>query len=138
MVRVPGPEPDWQSAAVPPYHVGNNPVSQHSLWQAASTLYRLVAGLRPPLEALAARLRLEVEHTWEDPGPVDAALFRLRRTEFAFTWVPGKDCTFVWVDRYHQDVEAALEILLDVLGVGREAVAFTEDDLKAEQSGTLG
>ncbi|MDH2412372.1 hypothetical protein ACG5V6_24200 [Streptomyces chitinivorans] len=118
--------------------MGNNPVSQHSLWQAASTLYRLVAGLTPPLEALAARLRLEVEHTWVDPGPVDVALFRLRRTEFAFTWVPGKGCTFVWVDRHHQDVEGALEILLDALGVGREAVAFTEDDLKAEQSGTLG
>jgi hypothetical protein len=138
VVRVPGPEPDWQPATVPPYHVGRNPAVQHSLWQAASTLYKLVAGLTPPLEALAARLRLEVEHTWEDPGPVDVALFRLRRTEFAFTWVPGKDRTFVWVDRGHQDVDGALEVLIATLGVGREAVAFTEDELNDEQSGTPG
>ena len=125
VVRVPGP--DWQPATIPPYHVGKNPNVQHSLWQATSTLYRLVAGLTPPLEALAARLRLEVEHTWEDSGPVDVALFRLHRTELALTWDPGKGCTFVWVDRDHQDVEAALEILLATLGVGREALAFTSD-----------
>jgi hypothetical protein len=36
------------------------------------------------------------------------------------------------------DVEAALEVLLGALGVGREAVAFIEDDLDDERSGTLG
>ena len=138
VVEVPGPEPDWQPATIPPYHVGKNPASQHSLWQAASTLYRIVAGLTPPLAALAARLRLEVEHTWEDPGPVDVALFRLRRTEFALTEVPGKGCTFVWLDRAERDVEAALDLLLGALGIGREAVAFTEDQMNDAQPGTPG
>ncbi|MCG3043986.1 hypothetical protein L7D48_25990 [Streptomyces sp. S1A] len=138
-VEVPGPEPDWQPASALGYYVGKNPVTQYSLWEAASTFYRLVAGLRPPLEAVAARLRLEVERTWVDLGEVDVALFRIQGTDFALSrFVHDEDRLFVWLNRSQRDVEGALEVLLGVLGVGREAVAFTEDDLKAEQSGTLG
>ncbi|WP_436988292.1 hypothetical protein [Streptomyces sp. enrichment culture] len=140
VVRVPGPEPDWQPAPALGYHVGKNPVTQYSLWEAASTFYRLVAGLTPPLEAVAARLRLEVERTWEELGEVDVALFRIRGTDFALSRFAHHEepRLFVWLNRSQRDVEAALEVLLDALGVGREAVAFSEDDLKAEQSGRSG
>ncbi|SER00017.1 hypothetical protein SAMN05216481_12536 [Streptomyces radiopugnans] len=140
VVRVPGPEPDWQPAPALGYHVGKNPVTQYSLWEAASTFYRLVAGLTPPLEAVAARLRLEVERTWEELGEVDVALFRIQGTDFALSRFAHREepRLFVWLNRSQRDVEAALEVLLDALGVGREAVAFTEDDLKAEQSGRSG
>src|SRR5690349_19000828 len=37
---------------------------------------RLVAGLSPSLGALAERLRLDIERSWEDPlGEVEAAMF---------------------------------------------------------------
>jgi hypothetical protein len=137
-VEVPGP--DWQPATVPPYHMGKNPVSQVSPWQYAADFYRIVAGLTPPLEAVAARLRLEVERTWEELGEVDVALFRIRGTEFALSrFVHRQDPhLFVWLNRSQRDVETALDLLLGALGVGREAVAFTEDDLNDEQSGTPG
>jgi hypothetical protein len=48
------------------------------MWEYVSAAFRLVAGLSPPLDALAARLRLETERSWEDGlGPVDAALFSI-------------------------------------------------------------
>ncbi|WP_410539804.1 hypothetical protein [Streptomyces sp. KL2] len=136
VVRVPGPEPDWQPAAVPPYHVGNNPVSQVSPWQYAASFYRIVAGLTPSLEAVAARLRLEVERTWEELGEVDVALFRIQGAEFALSrFVHHEEPRlFVWLNRSQRDVEAALDILLGALGVGREAVAFIEDQM-ADRSG---
>lgn len=43
---------------------------------------------------------------------------------------PGKGCTFVWLD--------ALDVLLAALGVGREAVAFIEDQMNDAQSGMPG
>ncbi|WP_165869672.1 hypothetical protein [Streptomyces barkulensis] len=138
-VEVPGPEPDWQPAPALGYYVGKNPAFQVSPWQYAASFYRIVAGLTPPLETIAARLRLEVERTWEELGEVDVALFRIQGTEFALSrFVHDEARLFVWLNRSQRDVEAALEVLLGALGVGREAVAFTEDDLKAEQSDTSG
>ncbi|MDG9703290.1 hypothetical protein [Streptomyces sp. DH37] len=138
-VRVPGPEPDWQPATVPPYHVGKNPVSQVSPWQYAASFYRIVAGLTPPLEAVAARLRLEVERTWEELGEVDVALFRIQGAEFALSrFVHHEEPRlFVWLNRSQRDAEAALDLLLGTLGVGREAVAFIEDQAD-DPSGTPG
>ncbi|MEV7181892.1 hypothetical protein [Kitasatospora sp. NPDC093679] len=125
VVEVPGPEPEWEPA--PSYQGGKrNPAFQQSMWEFAASSFRLVAGLKPPLEALAARLRLTVEQGWEDLGPVDVAMFRVERADFALSRLEGAVVpgTFVWVRRSAEDVEGALDILLDALGLDREALAF--------------
>ncbi|MEV7119713.1 hypothetical protein [Kitasatospora griseola] len=125
-IVVPGPESDWQPATSIGYGTGRNPVHQISLWEASGSLYRMVAGLKPPLEALAARLRLTVERSWEDLGEVDATVFRIEGFRFALSLMTyGQDETWVWLHRSHEDPDAALEVLLRALGVGREALAFT-------------
>ncbi|MFC8719370.1 hypothetical protein [Kitasatospora sp. NPDC057198] len=124
-VSVPGPEPEWETA--PSYRGGKrNPAFQQSMWEFAAGSFRVVAGLQPPLEALAARLRLTVERGWEDLGRVDVAMFRIGKTDFALSELEGATVpyTFVWVGRSVDDVEAALDTLLEALGIGREALAF--------------
>jgi hypothetical protein len=124
-VNVPGPEPDWEEA--PSYQGGKrNPAFQSSMWEFAASSFRVVAGLQPPLKALAARLRLTVERGWEDLGYVDVAMFRIQKTDFALSELEGASVpyTFVWVSRSVDDVEAALDTLLNALGIGREALAF--------------
>lgn len=127
-IEVPAPDPGWRAA--PTYQGGNpNPAFQQSMWEFAVASFRLVAGLRPPLEALAARLLLTVERGWEDLGDVDAAMFRIKGTDFALSRIEGAvvQDTFVWVSRSQDDVDAALEILLGALGIGREALTFRGD-----------
>ncbi|MGW4897245.1 hypothetical protein ACWEQL_34055 [Kitasatospora sp. NPDC004240] len=125
-IQVPDPEPDWQPAAVPPYYTGKNPATQFSLWQVALGSFRMIAGLEPPLEALAARLVMQVERSWEDLGEVDTAFFRIERLDFALSRLTYNQAeTWVWLDRRHEDPEAALGILLNALGLGWEAVVFT-------------
>ena len=124
-VNVPGPEPDWETA--PSYQGGKrNPAFQQSMWEFAAGSFRVVAGLQPPLETLAARLRLTVERGWEDLGYVDVAMFRIEKTDFALSELEGAAVpyTFVWVSRSVDDVEAALDTVLNALGIGREALAF--------------
>lgn len=129
-VLVPGPEPDWQPATSPPYYTGRNPASQYSLWWYAAGHFRLVAGLSPSLEALAARLRLHIERSWEDLGEVDVVLFRIQRIQFALGRMedsPNPDVR-VWLHREQTDVEAAVDVLLNALGIGREALTFVGDE----------
>ncbi|MBB4928433.1 hypothetical protein [Kitasatospora kifunensis] len=124
-VNVPGPEPEWETASS--YQGGRrNPAFQQSMWEFAASSFRVVAGLQPPLEALAARLRLTVERGWEDLGSVDVAMFRIEKTDFALSELEGAPVpyTFVWVSRSVDDVEAALDTLLNALGIGRRALAF--------------
>jgi hypothetical protein len=125
LVEVPGPEPGWEIAAE--YQGGKrNPALQLGMWEYAASSMRLVAGLSPSLDVLAGRLRLEVETSWEDLGEVDAAMFRIRRIHFALSRLRGnpRPDVFVWVGREHADVDAALDILLAALGIGREALTF--------------
>lgn len=129
MIEVPGPEGDWELATA--YQGGKrNPALQGSLWDYAAGGFRLVAGLSPSLVALAARLRLHLERSWEDPlGEVDAAIFSIGKTHFALSHNdshPRPD-TKVWVDRSHADVDAALDVLLHALGIGREALTYYLD-----------
>lgn len=127
-IEVPAPEPDWRTA--PEYQGGNpNPAFQRSMWDYAASSFQLVAGLRPPLEALATRLRLTVERGWEDLGYVDVAMFTIKRVDFALSRMEGAPVqdTFVWVRRSQENVDAALDILLSALGIGREALAFRGD-----------
>jgi hypothetical protein len=124
-VDVPGPDPDWEEA--PSYQGGKcNPAFQQSMWEFAASSFRVVGGLQPPLEALAARLRLTVERGWEDLGYVGVAMFRIEKTDFALSELEGAvvPYTFVWVSRSVDDAEAALDTLLNALGIGREALAF--------------
>ncbi|MFF1871169.1 hypothetical protein [Streptomyces sp. CB03911] len=125
-IVVPGPEPDWQPATSPPYNTGRNPAAQSSLWVAAAGSFRMIAGLKPPLEALAARLRLQVERSWEDLGEVDAAVFTVKRLHFALSLMTyGQAETWVWLYHSHEDADGALDVLLDALGLGQDAVVFT-------------
>ncbi|MEV8099070.1 hypothetical protein [Kitasatospora sp. NPDC085879] len=83
-IEVPGPEPEWETA--PSYQGGKrNPAFQQSMWESAAGSFQLVAGLKPPLEALAARLRLTLERGWEDLGYVDVAMFRIERVNSALS-----------------------------------------------------
>lgn len=129
MVEVPGPEPDWERADV--QRGKRNPAWQASMWEYVTGAFRLVAGLSPPLDALTARLRLQTERSWEDGlGPVDAALFRIRKIDFALSrnqFNPSPD-VHVWVSRNQTDVDAALDVLLEALGIGREALTFRGDE----------
>ena len=54
LVEVPGPEPDWEPAGLP-WPLKRNPALQGSMWDYATGGFRLVAGLSPSLDALAAR-----------------------------------------------------------------------------------
>lgn len=124
-IEVPGPEPDWETA---PSYQGRkrNPAFQESMWEFAASSFQLVAGLKPPLEALARRLRLTLERGWEDLGYVDVAMFRIARVDFALSRIEGAVVpdTFVWVSRSVDDVDGALDILLNALGLDRDALAF--------------
>lgn len=118
MVEVPGPEPDWERAAE--YQGGKrNPALQRGLWEYAASSFRLVAGLSPSLEALAARLRLEVETSWEDLGHVNAAMFSIGKIDFALSQGRGnpRSDVFVWVGHDKADPGAALDALLAALGI---------------------
>ncbi|MFJ9718923.1 hypothetical protein ACIRPQ_23770 [Streptomyces sp. NPDC101213] len=110
------------------------------MWQYAASSFRLVAGLSPSLDVLAARLRLNIERGWEDLGAVDTAMFRIQKIDFALSRLessPRSD-VFVWVGRDQADVDVALGILLDALGIGEEALTFRSDietgfvDLRSE------
>lgn len=127
-VEVPGPEQDWERASQ--YQGGKrNPAFQASMWQYAANSFRLVAGLSPSLDVLATRLRSTIERGWEDLGPVDAAMFRIQKIDFALSRPEGNPCpdVFVWVSRARADADAALDVLLDALGIGKDAVTFRGD-----------
>jgi hypothetical protein len=107
-----------------------NPALQFSIWEYAVGGFRPVAGLSPSLDALAARLRLNTERSWEDGlGPVGAAMFSIGKINFALSrneFSPRPDVK-VWVSRDQTDVDAALDVLLEALGMGREALTFRGD-----------
>ncbi|KUN25238.1 hypothetical protein AQJ23_17965 [Streptomyces antibioticus] len=99
------------------------------MWEYAAGAFRLVAGLSPSLEALAARLRLVIERGWEDLGAVDVAMFRIQKIDFALSRLEGspRPDVLVWVGRAQADTAEALDILLDALGIGEEAFTFRGD-----------
>ncbi|NUP38027.1 MAG: hypothetical protein HOY76_13665 [Streptomyces sp.] len=99
------------------------------MWDYAAGSFQLIAGLSPSLDALATRLRLVIERSWEDLGFVDVAMFRIQKIHFALSRLEGSPCpdVFVWVSRTQADTEAALDVLLGALGIGREAVTFRGD-----------
>lgn len=67
-----------------------------------------------------------IEHSWEDLRSVDVAMLRIQGVGFSLHRLQGSPCqdTRVSVGRSTEDVDAALTLLLDALGVGREALTF--------------
>ncbi|WP_026411342.1 hypothetical protein [Actinomadura oligospora] len=137
MIEVPGPEPDWEAAAS--CQGGKrNPAFQSGMWEYASSRFRIVAGLAAPLEPLAARLRLQIERSWEEPGPVDAAMFCIQRTDFALSRANAAHdaTTYIWVglpvSRSRKQTDAAIHLLLNALGLSPEALTFRSDPVTPE------
>lgn len=99
------------------------------MWECTARSFCLVDGPSPSLDVLAARLRFSIERGGEDPGPVDAAIFRIQKIDFALSRLEGgsRRDVFVWVSRAQADVDAALGVLLDALGIGEEALTFRGD-----------
>ncbi|GGR87396.1 hypothetical protein GCM10010252_27690 [Streptomyces aureoverticillatus] len=77
-IEVPGPEPDWQPAAQPPYYTGKNPAYQYSVWEHSAPLFQMIGGLALPVQPVAQRLRLHVERSWDGLDDLDVVLFRLK------------------------------------------------------------
>ena len=122
-LSVPPPEPDWEAA--PAYQGGQrNPAFQASAWDYAAGNFRPVAGLRVPLEALAARLRLTLEASWDDLGELEIAMFRVRTTDFTLTRHDGQEVVLVWLARANPQEDTALELLLTVCGLDHRALRF--------------
>ncbi|MEJ8670423.1 hypothetical protein WKI71_24380 [Streptomyces sp. MS1.AVA.1] len=63
-------------------------------------------------------------------GAVDVAMLRIQGVDFALHRLEGSPCqdTIVSVGRSTEDVDAALTMLLDALGSGREALTFVRDE----------
>jgi hypothetical protein len=114
------------------------------MWDYAVRDFRVIAGLSPSLGALAARLRLHTERSWEDGlGEVDAAMLSIRKIHFALSQTEGTSVK-VWVSQDQIDVDAALDVLLEALGIGRDALSYYLDpetgifiDLRADPEVTL-
>ncbi|WP_189828188.1 hypothetical protein [Streptomyces finlayi] len=122
---VPGPEADWMDA--PTTACANpNPALQTSMWWYVSGLFREVAALAPSLEAMAGRLKLTIERGWEDLGGVDVAMIQIRGVHFALHRLQDSAMTdtIVSVLRETEDDQAALDVLLSALGIGRDAVTY--------------
>ncbi len=99
------------------------------MWWYISGLFRVVAGLAPSLDSVAGRLKLTTERGWEELSPVDVAMIQIRGVHFALhrmEYSPMTD-TIVSVIKETDDDEAAINILLDALGIGREALTFRGD-----------
>ena len=123
VVRIPGPEPDWTLAA---QQMGrNNPVFQYFMWDQAIGGFREIAFLRVYFPDLANRLRLEVEEsTVAQLGPIEGAFLSIKRVGYAVhRWQGDPLGVYVWLHRTDPTPpEEALDLLLEALGVGREAV----------------
>jgi hypothetical protein len=104
-----------------------NPALQGSMWEYAIGGFHVVAGLRPSLDSLAARLRLHTEKSWEDGlGELDAAMFSVRKIHFALSQADGHPVK-VWVSQDQSNVDAALDVLLEALGISRDALTYYLD-----------
>ncbi|MFD3471458.1 hypothetical protein ACFWWM_34985 [Streptomyces sp. NPDC058682] len=122
---VPGPEAAWLEAPVSACP-NPNPAWQTSMWWYVAGLFREVACLAPPLEVLAHRLRLSIEHGWEDLSEVDVAMVQIRGIHFALYRLNTsllKD-TIVSVLKDTEDDEVAMNVLLTALDIGPDAVTY--------------
>ncbi|WP_228184107.1 hypothetical protein [Streptomyces anulatus] len=136
-IEVPGPEPDWQPAAQPPYYTGKNPAHQYSVWEHSVPLFQMIGALALPVHPVAQRLRLHVERSWDGLDDLDVVLFRLDGFRFAISKHDGNPLgvSYVWLTQPHEQADKALDTLLEVVGIGEDVVAFRGDahDFQAER-----
>ncbi len=126
MIEIPDAESDWESATELQAG-GRNPVRQASMFQSATWPLSSLALLSVDLEAVARRLRLTLETSWDGHGRVRAAFFVLNGTDFVVTHHEGDaPGTHVWTRKGGPvDPAARVGSLLAVLGVGPEAVSYS-------------
>jgi hypothetical protein len=125
LIDVPGPEQEWGPASSVQGR-GRNPAWQPSMFEVAGERLWPLALLAVDLEAVARRLRLVVEESWDGLGRLRVAFFVLDGTDYAVTCHEGDPSgTCVWVKRAGPvDPAERVSALLGVLGLGAEAVAF--------------
>ncbi|MGF1427108.1 hypothetical protein [Kitasatospora sp. LaBMicrA B282] len=124
-IEIPGPEQDWQPAVEIPYYTGKNPAYQQSLLVVASWNYRIVAYLRVPMEAVVQRLRLTLEHGWDDLGEVEGAAFKVKGVKFMVSYqMSPEQLVDLAVERAYEDVNGAVDLFLGALGTDRRALAY--------------
>ncbi|MFE0774156.1 hypothetical protein [Streptomyces sp. NPDC058861] len=132
-IEVPGPDPDWQPAVQMPYYTGKNPAYQYSVWEHCVPLFQLIGGLVLPVQSVARRLRLQVERSWDGLDELDVVLFRLKGFSFAISKHDGdpRGISDLWLTQPHERADDALDTLLQVIGIGQDAIAFRSDAHKA-------
>ncbi|MFF0298351.1 hypothetical protein ACFYST_33425 [Kitasatospora sp. NPDC004614] len=126
-IEIPGPKREWEPAVRGPCP-GRNPALQQSLLVLASRNYRLVACLRVPMEAVVQRLRLTLEHGWDDLGEVEGAGFGIKGVKFMVSRLMYPDqLVELAVERSYEDVDGAVDLFLGVLGADRRALSYLMD-----------
>ncbi|MFD4153707.1 hypothetical protein ACFWR4_13300 [Streptomyces hydrogenans] len=126
MIEIPDAEGDWEPATELQAG-GRNPVRQASMFQSVTWPLSSLALLSVDLEAVARRLKLTLETSWDGHGSVRAAFFVLDGTDFVVTHHEGDPPgTHVWT-RKGGPVDPAARVggLLTALGVGSEAVSYS-------------
>ncbi|MEX0172026.1 hypothetical protein [Streptomyces sp. LMG1-1-1.1] len=138
-IEIPGPEPDWQPATQPPYYTGKNPAHQYSVWEHVAPLFQMIGVLALPVQPIAQRLRLHVERSWDGLDDLDAVLFRLKGFSFAISKHDGNPLgvSYVWLTQPHEQAEQALDTLLEVVGIGEDAVVLRGDAHEEPAEGTV-
>ncbi|WP_406511121.1 hypothetical protein OG851_00615 [Streptomyces sp. NBC_00161] len=131
-IEVPGPEADWQPAMQPPYYTGKNPAHQYSVWEHSAPLFQMIGVLALPVQPVAQRLRLHVERSWDGLDGLDVVLFGLKGFSFAVSKHDGNPLgvSCVWLTQPHKEADKALDTLLNMVGIGEEAVTFRGDPRK--------
>ncbi|MFF5931560.1 hypothetical protein [Streptomyces hydrogenans] len=126
MIEIPDAEGDWEPATELRADV-RNPVRQASMFQSATWPLSSLALLSVDLEAVARRLRLTLETSWDGHGGVQAAFFVLDGTDFVVTHHEGDaPGTHVWTRKGGPvDPAGRMGSLLAALGVGPEAVSYS-------------
>ncbi|MFG2732676.1 hypothetical protein [Streptomyces canus] len=125
LMRVPDAEDSWEPATEPPG--GPNPARQVSMFQSVGWPLYSFAYLSVDLDAVARRLRLTLETSWDGHGRVRAAFFVLEGTDFVATHHEGDaPGTHIWT-RKGGPVDSAARAgrLLAALGVGPEVVSYS-------------
>ncbi|MFG2923258.1 hypothetical protein ACGFYA_17315 [Streptomyces sp. NPDC048305] len=126
MIEIPDAESDWEPATEL-HPSGRNPARQASMFQSATWPLSSLALLSVDLEAVARRLKLTLETSWDGHGSVRAACFVLDGTDFVITHHEGDaPGTHVWTRKGGPvDPAARAGSLLAALGVGPEAVSYS-------------
>ncbi|MBV2155066.1 hypothetical protein [Kitasatospora sp. SUK 42] len=126
MIEIPDVEGDWEPATELQAG-GRNPARQASMFQSAAWPLRSLALLSVDLDAVARRLKLTIETSWDGHGSVRAAFFVLDGTDFVVTHHEGDPPgTHVWTRKGGPaDPATRAGSLLAALSVGPEAVSYS-------------